>query len=70
MAENKMAQVAKILGIEINKPFRCSRFVGKYKLTKDGVMAHDGMGWFYGVTLSPLVLYYLIAEGGEISYAE
>ena len=38
MAENKMAEVAKLLGIELEEEFKIDGFRCKYKLTNDGLM--------------------------------
>ena len=38
MAENKMAEVAKLLGVELEEEFRIDNWFFKYKLTKDGFM--------------------------------
>ena len=37
MAENKMKEVAKLLGVELGEEFRIDNWF-KYKLTKDGFM--------------------------------
>lgn len=38
MAENKMAEVAKILGVELEEEFKIDGFRCKYKLANDGLM--------------------------------
>lgn len=38
MAKNKMAEVAKLLGVELNEEFKIDGFRCKYKLTYDGLM--------------------------------
>lgn len=38
MAENKMEQVAKMLGVELNEEFKLGSGCAKYKLTKNGLM--------------------------------
>ena len=38
MAENKMAEVAKLLGVELEEEFRIDGYRCKYKLTNDGLM--------------------------------
>ena len=38
MAENKMAEVAKLLGVELEEEFKIEGFRCKYKFTKDGLM--------------------------------
>jgi hypothetical protein len=46
MAENKMEQVAALVGIEMDRPFRCNVAAGKYRLTKYGIEVFDGDSWF------------------------
>lgn len=38
MAENKMKEVAKLLGVELEEEFKIKGFRCKYKLTNDGLM--------------------------------
>lgn len=38
MAENKMKEVAKLLGVELEEEFKIEGFRCKYKLTNDGLM--------------------------------
>lgn len=38
MAKNKMKEVAKLLGLELEEEFRVEGFQSKYKLTKNGMM--------------------------------
>ena len=38
MAENKMKEVATLLGVELEEEFRIDGFDSKYKLTKDGLV--------------------------------
>ena len=38
MLENKMAEVAKLLGVELDEEFKIEGFRCKYKLTNDGLM--------------------------------
>ena len=37
MAENKMSEVAKLLGLELNEEFKIEGYRCKYKLTNDGL---------------------------------
>ena len=38
MAENKMKEVAKLLGVELEEEFKIKGFINKHKLTNDGLM--------------------------------
>lgn len=38
MAENKMKELAKLLGVELEEEFKIKGFQSKYKLTKNGMM--------------------------------
>ena len=57
MAENKMKEVAKLLGVELEEEFRIEGFDSKYKLTKDGLVYcfDDYQEWFNSCWLKELL---------------
>lgn len=42
MAENKMNEVAKLLGVELEEEFRVKNFYCKFKISKDGLKFWSG----------------------------
>ena len=55
MAENKMNEVAQLLGLELEEEFRIESYDSKYKLTRDGLR-------FWSVPLQDWVLSSAIGE--------
>ena len=55
MAENKMNEVAQLLGLELEEEFRIESYDSKYKLTRDGLR-------FWSVPLQDWVLSSIIGE--------
>ena len=55
MAQNKMNEVAKLLGLELEEEFRIESYDSKYKLTRDGLR-------FWSVPLQDWVLSSIIGE--------
>jgi hypothetical protein len=69
MAENKMEQVAALIGIEMDRPFRCSIAPGKYRLTKYGIEVFDGESWFKSKSCAN-ILEGIIKSGEDVRYAK
>ena len=57
MAENKMAEVAKSLGVELEEEFRIEGFYNKYKFTNYGLMnwSTNSQQWFRSSNLNALI---------------
>ena len=57
MAENKMKEVAKLLGVELEEEFKINGLSIKYKLTKDGLMCwhNSHQDWFNSYILGDLL---------------
>lgn len=57
MAENKMSEVAKLLGLELEEEFRIKNSNFRYKLSKDGFMFWSDyiQDWFYISKLEQLL---------------
>ena len=60
MAENKMKEVAKLLGLELEEEFRIKNSNFRYKLSKDGFMfwSDFNQDWFYISKLDQLLIGY------------
>lgn len=58
MAENKMKEVAKLLGVELEEEFRIKVFDIKYKLTKNGLVywRNSNQEWVNSTMLEQLLL--------------
>ena len=58
MAENKMNEVAKLLGLELDEEFNIEGFPSKFKLTLDGLMGWSdyNQSWFQSSMLEKLLL--------------
>ena len=57
MAQNKMEEVAKLLGVELEEEFKINGLSIKYKLTKDGLMCwhNSHQDWFNSYILGDLL---------------
>lgn len=57
MAKNKMAEVANLLGVELEEEFKIDGFDRKYKLTKDGLvyLFDNSQEWFNSCWLEELL---------------
>ena len=60
MAKNKMKEVAKLLGLELDEEFRIKNSNFRYKLSKDGFMfwSDYNQDWFYISKLEQLLIGY------------
>ena len=58
MTENKMSEVAKLLGLELDEEFNIEGFPSKFKLTLDGLMGWSdyNQSWFQSSMLEKLLL--------------
>ena len=58
MAENKIKEVAQLLGLELEEEFRLEGASNRYKLTKDGLMwlPSDSDKWYFSVIINELIL--------------
>ena len=58
MAENKMKEVAQLVGLELEEEFRMDNYSTKYKLTKNGFMywSDDYQQWNYSGGIEELFL--------------
>ena len=65
----RIDQVAALLGLEFEQPFRTSAFVGRYRLTRRGIECWDGVEWFYSdlsaLVLEAMLVYDVVAEPEE-----
>ena len=55
--ENKMAEVAKLLGVEFEEEFKIKGFINKYKLLKEGLMfwSHTSQDWVLSSIIGELL---------------
>ena len=58
MAENKIKEVAQLLGLELEEEFRLEGASNRYKLTKDGLMwlPSDSDKWYFSVIINELII--------------
>ena len=58
MTGNKMNEVAKLLGLELEEEFRLEGSSNRYKLTKDGLMwlSSDSDKWYFSVIINELII--------------
>ena len=58
MSENKMKEVAQLLGLELEEEFRLEGASNRYKLTKDGLMwlPSDSDKWYFSVIINELII--------------
>ena len=58
MTENKIRDVAKLLGLELDEEFNIEGFSSKFKLTLDGLMSRSdySQSWFQSSMLEKLLL--------------
>ena len=58
MLENKMKEVAQLLGLELEEEFRLEGASNKYKFTKEGLMwlPSESDKWYFSVIINELII--------------
>lgn len=67
MQRNKTKEVAKLLNIELDKPFHMPHDKDIFKMTKTGLVVYEDGYWYYKRPLCAVILEELI-EGYEVVY--